>query len=250
MRKLTKIAAYAFCLLVLSICNCTAQTDTKGTIHKEFKGISYIDISTVSGSCEVVKSDGQEVKIELTYNYTPANSFEAIFDQDDNVLILEEKMHGSNSGHSKWRIAVPEHIRIKFGSASGGITFKDIAGKLKVNTASGNIDAEGIKVLGNSEFSSASGSVHITLDESPAFDVLASSASGDATIDFDGNPVVGNIEMQSRTTHGKIICPYTFDVEKEKLFGNQKYMIKSFTAEQTSPIIKIQTASGKAVLKK
>lgn len=250
MSKLIKMTSYAFCLLIILISNCVAQTETKGTVHKEYKGISLIDISTVSGSCEIIKGETQLVKIELSYNYKPANSFEPIFSQEKNVLTLKELMHGSNSGHSKWILTVPKHMDIKFSSASGGINIEGITGKIQVNTASGNINAEGISILADSKFNSSSGSVQIMFDESPKFDVLASSASGNATIDFNGNPVSGNIEMKSRTEIGKIICPYAFDVEKEELIGNQRYVVKSFNAEQDAPTIKIYTASGKAVLKK
>lgn len=245
-----KVATCIFCALALSICNCVAQSDAKGKVNNEFEGISSIDISTISGSCEIIKGETQLVKIELSYNYKPANSFEPIFSQEKNVLTLKELMHGSNSGHSKWILTVPEHMDIKFSSASGGIRMENIIGKIQVNTASGNVDANGIKILGDSKFNSSSGSVHIAFKESPKYDVLASSASGDAIIDFNQHPVIGKVEMKSRTEIGKIICPYAFDVEKEELVGNQKYMIKSFELEKDTPSIKIHTASGKAVLKK
>lgn len=250
MKNCIKLTIRIFCILLASINYSLAQTEAKGAIQKVFQGVSYIDISTISGSCEIVGSDGQEVVVELSYNYKPANTFEPIFEQDENVLLLEEKMLGSNSGYSTWVISVPKNIRIKFTSASGGMILKDVYGKIKVNTASGNIEADAITISGNSDFGSASGNVRIAFDERPKFDVSASSASGDATIDFNGNPVVGTIEMQSRTQYGKIKCPYTFDIEKEGSYGNQKYVVKSFTSEGTSPMIKIHTASGKAVLKK
>jgi hypothetical protein len=250
MKKFLNIATYVFCVLVLSMSNCTAQSDTKGTVHKEFKGITLIDISTVSGSCEITKGDNQFVTIDLSYDYKPAKSFEPIFSQGNNTLTLKEQMHGSNSGHSKWILTVPEHMDITFSSASGGIHMKGIQGKIKVKTASGNVKAEGISILADSKFSSSSGSVHIAFNETPKFDILASSASGDALLDFNQNPVIGKIEMKSRTEYGKIICPFKFDAEKEELVGNQKYVVKSFTVNQDAPTIKIHTASGKAILKK
>jgi DUF4097 and DUF4098 domain-containing protein YvlB len=159
-------------------------------------------------------------------------------------------MHGSNSGHSKWILTVPEHMDITFSSASGGIHMKGIQGKIKVKTASGNVEAEGVSILADSKFCSSSGSVHITFKETSKFDILASSVSGDALLDFNQNPVIGKIEMKSRTKYGEIICPFKFDTEKEEFVGNQKYVVKSFTVNQNAPTIKIHTASGKSILKK
>ena len=170
--------------------------------------------------------------------------------QEKNVLKLKEKMTGSNSGYSEWTITVPQQTNIKFKSASGSISIENIAGKMKFSTASGNIDANGIIITDNSAFSSASGNVSIEFKESPGFDVLVSSASGYAALDFNHNPVIGNIEMRARVKLGKIVCPFKFDEEKEIDLYNQKYMIKSLMIKDKSPEIKIYTASGKAELKK
>ena len=54
---------------------CVAQT----SISKTFTGVSMIDISTISGSCEIVKSKDHMVHVTLDYRYRPANTFEPVF---------------------------------------------------------------------------------------------------------------------------------------------------------------------------
>jgi hypothetical protein len=239
---------FLFCLTILLSNNGYSQSKTE--VNKEFDGVSFIDISTISGNCTIKRGDGKQVEVMLVSDYRPAKSFEPVFSQEGDVLLLKEKMNGSNSGYSEWTITVPQQTNIRFKSASGSISIGNIAGKMKFSTASGNIDANGIIITDNSAFSSASGNVSIKLKESPGFDVLVSSASGYAALNFNQNPVIGNIEMRARIKLGVIVCPFKFDEEKEIDLYNQKYMIKSLMIKDKSPEIKIYTASGKAELKK
>jgi flagellar basal body-associated protein FliL len=71
-------------------------------IIKVFYGVKTIDISTVSGNCQVVRGDNSVVKLSLTHNYKPAGTFEAKFEQEDDVLKLKENMLDSNYGSSDW----------------------------------------------------------------------------------------------------------------------------------------------------
>lgn len=246
MNKMLTSIIIALCILHFSCESSMAQTE----IEKEFEGITIIDISTVSGSCAIIESSDEHVHIRLKYQYKRANTFKPIFRQDNNVLRLEEKMTGSNSGNSNWEISVPTLKEIKFNSASGSISLTSIKGKFEINTASGDVDGINLWLSGSSTFSSASGSVNISVKETPKFQLSASSASGDATIDFNQNPIIGLVEMKARVKLGKIVCPFKFDAEKETEYGGQKYWTKSFQIEKKTPLIKIHTASGKAVLKK
>lgn len=247
MKKLTYYMSY---LAIFIFMSCTAQSEKNNRQVKEFTGITAIEISTVSGSCAIKKTDAQIVKVEVEYNYKPAESFEPVFIQEENKLILQEKMLGSNSGNSDWTIYVPEQLDITFSSASGNMTIAGITGEMIIGTASGSIDATGIKLTGESKYSSASGNVSIILNESPKFNISVSSASGNATLNFNGNPMAGNIEMRVRYNIGEIICPLKFENEREEFDGNQKYIIKSLTLGTESPLIRIHSASGKAILKK
>lgn len=235
---------------VLLFCITSCQKTSNSDISKEFSGVTTVDLSTVSGDCKIVKSNNSLVKVYLTHDYKPSNSFEPIFMQNDNVLKLQESMIGSSSGSSEWVISVPEHINIICTSSSGNINVVSVALSIKAVTSSGDIIAKGIKFIDNSEFVSSSGDVDITLSESPSFNVLVSTSSGDATINYNKYPVVGTIKMRARVAEGDIISPYEFDTEKEDLLNDQEYMIKSFSLESELPIIKIHTASGEACLRK
>ncbi len=237
-------------MLVLIISPCSAQTMKGINISKEFDGISIIDISTVSGNCKILKHDEQAAKIFLTYNYKPIGSFEPIISKEENKLIIKEKMHSSNSGKSEWVLMVPKNIDINIKSASGNIKIERIAGQILVNTASGNIDASEITILGDSRFNSASGNVKIILNESPQFNLLVSSSSGNSTLDFNHHTISGHLEMKAREFKGTISSPLEFDNETEEVHNNQKYIVKTLTLEKISPTITIHTASGTAVLKK
>jgi hypothetical protein len=217
---------------------------------KEFPGVKTVDISTVSGNCQIMIGVDSLVKVSLTHHYKPAGTFEPIFEQEGDLLKLKENMLGANSGSSDWILLVPKQINIIFGSASGNISMHDITGKINIHTASGMINASNIKISESSEFTSASGSVQIRFSDSPKYDVLISSSSGVALIDFNQNPISGTIEMKTRTDRGEIECPLKFNTEKEELLGSQAYIVKSIVVTNEIPVIKIYTASGKAVLKK
>ena len=239
---------FLFCLTILLSNNGFSQSKTE--VNKEFTEVSFIDISTVSGNCTIKRGDGKQVEVMLVSDYRPAKNFEPVFSQEGDVLLLKEKMNGSNSGYSEWTITVPQQTSIKFKSASGSISIDNITGKMTINTASGNINMNGIIISDNTEFTSASGNVTIVFKESPKFNVYVFSASGNATLDFNHNPVIGNFEMRARVKLGKIVCPFKFDEEKEMDLQNQKYIVKKVMVKDRSPEIRICTASGKAELKK
>jgi len=266
------------------------NNDQEKTIaEKEFSNISFIDIGTVSGSCEVFKHEQILVVVKVEYNYKPKKHFEPVFTQEGEKLLLQEKMTGPNSGWSTWTLMVPENMDIKFGSASGSFEVENISGKLKAgtasghiyltnvsltehssfssasghiklenvvcldtsgfSTASGNVNAENIIVKAKADFSSASGDVSISFGESSVHDIKASSASGDAQINFNGNPITGMVEMKARYDKGDIICPSGF-TEQVIDENGEKYIVKKKIFEEEKPVIKIHTASGKAILKK
>jgi hypothetical protein len=237
-------------VFILYSSNCLAKNEKESTMEKKFNNVSAIQISMVSGNCLIVKGEGNDVKVNLSYNYKPAKNFEPVFVQENEILLLKENMLGSNSGSSDWTITVPEHIDLKFNSASGSITLSDIKGKFEINTASGSIIAKGISIRENSNFVSASGYVQVSLKEGPQCELLLSSSSGIAILDYNNLPIIGTIEMKARVLKGEIQCPFKFDHASEKEFGGQLYDLKYFKREKESPTIRIYTASGKAVLKK
>lgn len=143
-----------------------------------------------------------------------------------------------------------ENLRgeLDLGTASGRIVIEDATGEFDVGTASGRINARGIEVTAHSEFSAASGDVEVRLSKSPEHDLTLSSASGDAVLNFDSNPIKGRITMTAKVDRGRIRAPFKFDDEETFYKWDDEYVTKTVTKSGNRPRIKISTASGVAEL--
>jgi DUF4097 and DUF4098 domain-containing protein YvlB len=139
--------------------------------------------------------------------------------------------------------------RMTFSTASGDIETGDITGEMELSTASGSVKADRVTLTEESSFSAASGDVSVKLAKGTEHDIEASSASGNATVNFDGNPLEGYFELTVKVDDGRIVCPIKFDNEKQFTRGNQEYVTKSFTKGKSSPKIRISSASGRAELR-
>lgn len=310
----------------------------KKEISKTFKKMDAVEILTVSGNCIVNTHKGNEINLQVIYDYSP-DCFEAEFNEEGSKLVMEEHFSDSCSGSSWWKLLVPETTRIVFKSASGDfsaeglkadlsgstasgdfelekisgncsiksasgdlkarnitgefevktasgdidienieglieirtasgdieakelkgknlsikgassdIELKDSTGDFSIKTASGDLDIEGITITGKSEFKTASGEVHVKLAESSEFDLTLASASGDAVLNYNGNPIFGYFEFTAKEDDGRIESPFKFDKEETLYKYGQKYLKKSFTRKNGKPVIIIKTASGTAAL--
>lgn len=139
---------------------------------------------------------------------------------------------------------------IDLSTASGDIEIDGATGELDVSCASGDIEAENVILKQDGSFSTASGSVMVTLAKSAEFNLELSSASGDVVLDYNGNPMKGKFVLCTRKKDGKIVSSEAFDEEKENEHDGQIYLEKSFTKGADSPEIRIETSSGRAELKK
>lgn len=138
---------------------------------------------------------------------------------------------------------------LEISSASGEIEISGCKGAFDISCASGDIEADKVELTDISSFTTASGNVDVLLSETAVFDLKLSTASGNAALVYDGNPVRGYFEMSAKKRGGNIKCPFKFDDEEEYERNGRKYVRKSFTKEEDSPEITISTASGTAVLK-
>lgn len=134
--------------------------------------------------------------------------------------------------------------------ASGDIKIKKSKGEFEITTASGDIDASNILIQEASVFKVASGDIEVILTESASHDLTLKSASGNAVLNYNGNPIKGWFEFTALADDGQIISPYRFDKEEKEEKWGKVYDIKSFEKSGKTPKIYIKTASGKAVLKK
>lgn len=139
---------------------------------------------------------------------------------------------------------------VRISTASGEIDISDSKGSFELSCASGEITADGITVEGASSFSTASGSVKVVLAETSEYDLSLSAASGDVTLDYNGNTVKGYFEFEARKRRGRITCPFDFDDEEEFERWDNTFVRKSFSKDGNDPEIHLSTASGKIVLEK
>jgi len=134
--------------------------------------------------------------------------------------------------------------------ASGSIRASDCRGGFDLSTASGSVRASDIIIKDRSSFSSASGSAYVTLAESSEHDLVVSSASGKAILDYSGHPIKGFFEFVARDRHGRIDAPFDFDDEVKFRRHGDRYVRKSFALDGDTPEIRLETASGTAALRK
>ena len=134
-------------------------------------------------------------------------------------------------------------------SASGDVVVENCEGDFECSSASGRVEGIDVKLATTSSFSSASGSVEVILGSSPIDDLSVSSASGRATLNYNGNTMNGYFELVAREGRGRIVCPIDFENEEEFSRHGQYYVAKSFTKGSGEPEIVVETASGRATLK-
>lgn len=139
---------------------------------------------------------------------------------------------------------------IVLNTASGDIDIENSTGGFQMASASGDIEADEIVIEDESEFSTASGDVDVALKRGTEHDLKLSSASGDAVLDYNGNPIEGHFVFTAQVDDGRIVSPFAFESEEEFLQGGERYHRKSFSREGSRPEITINTASGKAELRK
>jgi DUF4097 and DUF4098 domain-containing protein YvlB len=151
----------------------------------EFSGISRIDIEGVSGNVVIRPADGNKVEVVLDANVRPRGKFQPEVEKSGKTLYIEEDWgHGSSSGNVTWTIYIPqkdEPCRVKINTASGDLDCSGIAARIDFSTASGEVELTDVELEQGSEFSTASGDYHfedMTISEGVEF----STASGDVRL--------------------------------------------------------------------
>jgi DUF4097 and DUF4098 domain-containing protein YvlB len=135
-------------------------------------------------------------------------------------------------------------------TASGEIKIDDASGIFELSCASGEIEARDISVKEEGSFSTASGDVEVKLAESSTADLSLSAASGDVTLDYNGNELQGYFELSTRKDRGRISAPYDFETENEIERHGKTYIRKTFKRGGSTPVVTLSTSTGKATIKK
>ena len=138
---------------------------------------------------------------------------------------------------------------MKLDAGSGKINLNAVSGALRVNAGSGDIRARALNINGSSDFDT--GSVDTTIEIVSALndDINIDTGSGNATLDFNGNPIAGKIEMRANRRHGKISAPFDFDKEFIEDGHYDAIMVKQASIGDKDIQITISTGSGTAKVK-
>jgi hypothetical protein len=150
------------------------------------------------------------------------------------------------------------NLRVKDGSGdlslnagSGTITLETLKGTISANTGSGNIRAKALTLTGKGKFNTGSGDASVTLASALDYDISVNSGSGDATLNFNGNEISGEVVMTANKRNGNIVAPFKFDkeetiddngsserIQKTAKIGNKNIRIKVGTGTGTAEITK------------
>jgi DUF4097 and DUF4098 domain-containing protein YvlB len=200
------------------------------------------EIENISGNCSIRSASGDMDARNILGNFE-VKTASGDFDIENIEGIIDIR---TASGDIDAKELKGKDISIK--GASSDIELKDSSGTFSIKTASGDVQVKDIVINGNSEFKTASGEVHVKLARSSEFNLTLATASGDAVLDYGGNPIFGYFEFTAKEDDGRIESPFKFDKEEAIYNYGQKYLKKSFTRKSGKPVILIKTASGKAAL--
>jgi DUF4097 and DUF4098 domain-containing protein YvlB len=148
----------------------------------EFSGVDRIDVDGVSGDILVQPADGDALVVELDADVEPEDNFRPSVEQRGSRVSIDEKWHGRNShGHVEWTLYVPAQEappELTIDTASGGLTGRDVALRIELDTASGDIELSNVDLGEDSDFDTASGDYRIE-DMTISGDCRFDTASGD-----------------------------------------------------------------------
>lgn len=209
----------------------TANTVSGDIAARDSRG--ELNLKSVSGSIDVKNLSGDINVIGVSSNFEIKDLSGEIRVKTISGDIKAEGLDGSVS------IKCP----------SGDIEIMSAKGSFDIKAASGDINAEGIIITKDSTFKVASGDVYVSLSKSAEQNLSLECASGDAVLNYNGNPIEGYFEFKAIADRGDIISPFPFEKEEEEEKWGKKYIIKSFKRELDVPKIRIYTASGKAELR-
>ena len=209
---------------------------TTGSGHVEAAGLA-LDLTATTGSGNLIFTN---LKGEVNSN-TGSGDVEL---ENVNGTISAT----SGSGHFRVNKSSGE---LTLTSGSGNLRLKDSKAAFRVTTGSGDVTGETISIDGSSSFTTGSGDTEVTLAASPKHDLSLTSGSGNASLNFNGNEIKGEIVMKASKKHGKINAPFDFDKTEEiDAWKDNITVQKTVVKGSSTPHILVSTGSGDATLKK
>jgi DUF4097 and DUF4098 domain-containing protein YvlB len=162
-----------------------------------FSGVERIEIRGVSGDVEVRPAADAKITVKLVAQVSPEDAFEPRVEQNASTLRIDERWHGDSSGSVRWTLLVPAKaagLRIRMNTASGDLEVEGIAARIDLETASGDISLRKAELGASSEFRTASGTFTF-LDATLGEDCEIKTASGD--IKFTGVTLGSDCEVST-----------------------------------------------------
>ena len=146
-------------LAVIIILLINVAAFSQNTVKKSFNGVKRIKMSTSSGSCEIRKSTGNTVEVEVIHSFDE-RFFTPRFEQSGERLELGEEFNGKNfNGSVRWKLTIPDGMKMNFNTGSGDLIVNDVTIDLDAGTGSGDLEFSGMK--GNLDATTGSGDVDL-----------------------------------------------------------------------------------------
>jgi len=148
-------------VILIAVVAISVTAFSQNTTKKTFTGVKRIKISTSSGSCEIKKSSGNTVEVELTHSLDE-RYFTPTMEQSGDRLEIGEEFTGNNfNGTIKWKLAIPDGMRVSFKTGSGDLVVSDVA-DIDLNAGTGSGDLEFSSVKGVVDATTGSGNVEMS----------------------------------------------------------------------------------------
>jgi DUF4097 and DUF4098 domain-containing protein YvlB len=224
------------------------------TITKNFTGVKNIRLTTSSGDVLLAKGGSQEVQVEVSSTYDKSD-YQPVFEQSGSTLTLKENFdRRSVSGHSTWKLTIPDGLDLHITSGSGNMEAADLKFTAKMNTGSG--DYSWRNITGESSINTGSGKIELDAYQG---DLRLNSGSGDIRIsksqgDLHANTGSGDISI-SGTRGGVFANTGSGDIRAQEVALTSKGMFNSGSGKVllvlSAPLtadLSLNSGSGDAVL--
>ncbi|MCP4725164.1 MAG: hypothetical protein GY863_09015 [bacterium] len=230
-----------------------------------------IIFETTHGDCILRSGQGDRIEVHVEYQFDPAENGQVTIKEKSNSLVFIEEIKSvvgnTTYGKSTWKVTLPQNkeYNVHIRTHHGEISIDDLQGEFDVETHTGNITADNIRLCGKSIFSSINtGEIKIGLCEKADHDLYVKSNHSDAVLVCENSSIFGTFEL-SKAIYGDGILGAPFEFETEEILESQdeysffdsntgeyerkKYLVKSFVRGSSDPKITISTSTGSAILR-
>ncbi len=210
-----------------------------------------LEFSTGSGDVEVSGVEFTEIELNSGSGKIKCEqvSGEARINTGSGRITLTEHKGDIKTNTGSGNITLTKTTGIVSGNTgSGDIKVEGSVGGFKLNTGSGEIELLKTDIVKRSMLNTGSGEVLVSLSKALTANLSMNAGSGDVTLEYNGNPITGYIEMKAKRER-RIRAPFKFDrTEKVDHWGND-YIVKSVTIKKDDPEITLATGSGRVTIK-